>query len=595
MSSKTYRPLFAILGAVTLAVSAAFGQTRAEINEILDKPVDEFNVPAPGKPAGEVFDGLATTFRIPVIIDPMISGNVAFRVYGTHLRGLLDAICSPHGWHYEIQGEDGSAYLSIQRFITRSYSIDYPQADQTSTSNASVSLSGGQGGTSGPNGTTQSAVQTTTTGAYGQNGTATGSSGGSSSVNMTTNSKQDFWDRFEKDAAKYIQPDELLIVNRMGGNVQLTASLKTHALLQDYIDRLMARVRRHAFITIHTIRVDLTNQGAVGVDIAAAQQQINGIGDSVTRIGGTFAPVALAGGTPYSPVSGTGTVTGAGSGFGSIGNVALSSPTVQTVIGVGKVSALVTALKKQGNVVVGDTTMAATLNNQMALIQVTQDMPFFSRANSTNFNPGGTTITGVPPVESSNFTEQTVSFGSVLEVTPQISDDLVCTVVVAPTITEFLGTITSGDNLSTAPNTGTRRFRSTYVLRNHQSAIISTFMESTKGKTRAGVPGLSSIPFLGAAFRTDTTLDNRSEFIIIMTVDAEDGSVPPPKTIEMPLADQARNYLGRDISPDMTRELTDEQKPSLQEATAHTQPAPPPAPPAPPATHQVELIGAGAN
>jgi type II secretory pathway component GspD/PulD (secretin) len=397
---------------------------------------------------------------------------------------------------------------------------------------------------------------------------------------LTTTSKQNFWERFEADAKSYVQPDELLIVNRLGGIVQLTGSLRTHALLEDYINRLMARVRRHATITVRAIRVDINNSNALGVDLTAALQEIAG----EAHIGGSFTPVTIGGTAPYSTTSGTGTVTGAGSSnYGTIGNIAIGSPTVQTVVTAGKVSALVTALSKQGAVTVTDTTTAATLNNQMALIQVTQDLPFFARSNSTNYNPGGSTTTGVPPVETSNYTEQTVSFGSVLEVTPQISDDLVSTIVVAPSVTEFLGTVTSPDLSSTAPNTGTRRYRSTYVLRNHESAVIGAFMEGTKGKQTSGVPGISSIPIIGYMFKTTAGLSSRSEFIIVMTVDAEDGSVPQPRTLAMPLADQARRDLGGAISPELKDEL-DPQPPQPKPVRGKKAAAVPPA-------SKVELVG----
>jgi len=540
----------AVLAASSLFVCAAGAQTREQINAVLDTKVPQFEVPAPARPATEVFDALSSTYNIPIIVDPGVTGDISYRVYGTTVRGLLNAICEPKGWHYEIRGSDGSAYLAILRFITKSYSIDYPQVDQQANSSASVSLSGGDttGGLQNGNGSAVQVFQPTNNTANGQTGMqGMGNGAGASTVSLTATSKADFWERLEAGAKRYVSPEEILDVNRFAGAATLTGSLGTHALVENYITLTMRRVRRHASITLQSYRIEFNKEHAQGIDLNALKFEL---GKDLAHVGGTYQSPNING---QFTASGTGTVTGAGSGdFGSIAGTSLGGPTGQLIIGAGKLSMLVTALSKRGHVEITDTSFASALNNQMALIQVTRDLPFPTRSNTTLYNPGGITTPGIPPVATTNYSWQTVSFGNVLEVTPQISDTLVTTVVVAPSVTEFLGSVNAPDGSGSRPSTGTRRYRSTYVLPNHASTIIGAFMEVTKGKTSDGVPIVERIPIVGGLFRTDRDVDAHAEFLLVMTVDAEDGDVAPPTVVEMPIADQARR-LG--VSPDMQSEL----------------------------------------
>jgi len=164
----------------------------------------------------------------------------------------------------------------------------------------------------------------------------------------------------------------------------------------------------------------------------------------------------------------------------------------------------------------------AALNNQTAFVQVSEDQPFFSRTSTTTINAGGTPQAGTQPIVNTNYSESTVSFGNVLEITVQIADDLTTKLSLSPAMTELKGTVTSPDGQETAPVTDTKRARTTVTLRNHETAVIGGFITETLANGRRGIPGFSSLPVLGGAFSTSARARTRTELVFLVTVNAEE-------------------------------------------------------------------------
>lgn len=510
-----------------LCAICASAQTRSTIQKALETPVSHFVVASP-RPVGDVFDTLSRSYGIPIIMDSDVSGEVSFRVTGTRLRGLLDAICRPHGWHYEIDGSEGDSYIIVHRFVTKVYSVDYLQLSQTMSSSASVNISASNSNNSG-----------SSSSSYRRSGNSNNSEGngsGDSSVSLTSESEADFWGRFEEDAKAFVGKDERLVINRFAGLVQLTASLRTHAEVETYINQVMKRVRRSVVIAVRLVRVDLADSQKMGVDWSIAAFSI-GKGGNAPVVGGSFTGINGETG------SGTGSLT---TNLGDVGGVTLPGETFRAVIASGKVSALISALKEQGDVTVTNRSTVSALNNQMALMQISEDRPVFSKESQTTYNQA---TTGVTPTTETNYSKETISFGNVLEVTPQVDDQLVTTLSVSPTITDFRGNVTSPDGGSTAYNVGVKRYRSTVVLRNGETAILGGFIEETSGTTSRGVPFLSAIPGIGGLFRTDGKISRRSELAILISVEAEDPLLPSPRRVDLPAPDQS-------LSPEVMRAIS---------------------------------------
>jgi MSHA biogenesis protein MshL len=522
---------FRMLLAAGFLAASANAQSRDAIAGILDRNVSDFGVQ--GQEVRAVLEGIGAGYHFPVIVEPDIQGTVTFEVHNAPVRTLFEAICQPRGWSYEITDR---GYLLVRRFVTRIYPVDYLQMTQTGTSSASINLSESAGGTTGgsltlPN-AIGSSVVTSVNGANGANpGQANGSgtvSGGSSTLSVSQQNDADFWGRLESDLKVMVGEGESLVVNRFAGVVQVRGSLRTHAVIEAYLRRVLQRVGRQARISVKVVEVDLNDQSKAGIDWNVA-------GASLGRIANT----ALS-------VSGVSTATGT---ISQIGSITLNPNTFSGTISAGGVQAALSALSEQGTVHIESKPEVAALNNQTAFVQVSEDQPFFSRTSTTTINAGGTTQAGTQPIVNTNYSESTVSFGNVLEITVQIADDLTTKLSLSPAMTELKGTVTSPDGQETAPITDTKRARTTVTLRNHETAIVGGFITETIADDKRGIPGLSKVPVLGSAFTTTAKAKTRTELVFFVTVNAEEPPALVPVDVDGPLSNGTQVIAHADPSP----------------------------------------------
>jgi MSHA biogenesis protein MshL len=491
--------LFRALAVVALAIATRAGaQSHEAVTGILGLKVEDFSVQ--GQEARTALEGIGAAYHFPVVVDPDVQGTVTFEVHNATVGTVIDAICQPRGWSSEVSDR---GYLLVRRFVTRIYPVDYLQMTQTGSSSASINLSESAGGQPGGIGTIPAAGGTASMPGLsnGQMGSAGSVSGGSSTLSVSQQNDSDFWGRLESDLKGMVGEGEALVVNRFAGLVQLRGSLRTHAVMENYLSRVLQRVGRQARISVKVVEVDLNDQSKAGIDWNVA-------GASIGRIAGTAVSVVNAA-----------TIT---AGTAQVGSITLNPDTFSGTIGVGGVQAAISALSEQGTVHVESKPEVAALNNQTAFVQVSEDQPFFSRTSTTTINAGGTTTAGTQPIVNTNYSESTVSFGNVLEITVQIADNLTTKLSLSPAMTELKGTVTSPDGQETAPITDTKRARTTVTLRNHETAVVGGFITETTADDRRGIPVLSTVPVLGNAFTTKVKAKTRTELVFLVTVNAEE-------------------------------------------------------------------------
>ena len=432
--------LVRVLAALTLAAGAR-AQSRDAVEEVMERRVEDFGVQ--GQDARTVLEGVGAAYRFPVIVDADVQGNVTFEVHNATVGTVLEAICQPRGWSCEVADR---GYLLVRRFVTRIYPVDYLQMTQTGSSSASVNLSESAGGSSSlpsassPAGAAAPLLAGNPAGQVGNTASGASSSGGSSTLSVTQQNDADFWGRLEADLKGMAGEGETLLVNRFAGVVQLRGSLRTHAVVEAYLRRVLQRVGRQARISVKVVEVDLNDQSKAGIDWNVAQASIGRIANTAVGLSGVATATAST---------------------AQVGSITLNPATFSGTIGAGAVQATITALSEQGTVRVESKPEIAALNNQTAFVQVSEDQPFFSRTSTTTINAGGTTQAGTQPIVNTNYSESTVSFGNVLEITVQIADDLTTKLSLSPAMTELKGTVTSPDGQETAPITDTKRARTT--------------------------------------------------------------------------------------------------------------------------------------
>lgn len=508
--------LYRLLGQALFALSVSscgFSQSQEGIEQVLDRRIEDFG--AQGQEARTVLEGLGAAYRFPIVVDTDIQGSVTFEVHNATVGTVLDAICQPRGWSYEASDR---GYLLVRRFVTRIYPVDYLQMTQVGSSSASVNLSESAGGAIAPGAATGATAGVLVSGS-GQavQGMAANASGGSSTLSVSQQNDADFWGRLETDLKGMVGEGESLLVNRFAGLVQLRGSLRTHRVVRAYLQRVLQRVGRQARISVKIVEVDLNDQSKAGIDWNVAQASLGRIGKTSLSL------------------SGLTTTTGA---IAQLGSVTLNPGTFAGTLSAGGVQAAISALSEQGTVRVESKPEIAALNNQTAFVQVSEDQPFFSRTSTTTINAGGATQAGTQPIVNTNYSESTVSFGNVLEITVQIADDLTTKLSLSPAMTELKGTVTSPDGQETAPITGTKRARTTVTLRNHETAVVGGFITETRASDRRGIPLLSDVPLIGSAFSTSARAKTRTELVFLVTVNAEEPPAIVPTQSDSAAADR---------------------------------------------------------
>jgi Flp pilus assembly secretin CpaC len=163
--------------------------------------------------------------------------------------------------------------------------------------------------------------------------------------------------------------------------------------------------------------------------------------------------------------------------------------------------------------------------------------------------------------------------GAVFEVTPQIDDNLTTTIAISPSITDLRGEKESPDGQSNALRVGVRRFRSTVILQNGETALLGGYIEAQDGTTQRSVPGLGSIPVIGRAFRTDARIRTRSEYIILVSVEAKNAERSAPMQVAEPSADQSAESMALIRQSKITGQLTESMHKALNEPMGVTKPA----------------------
>jgi len=164
------------------------------------------------------------------------------------------------------------------------------------------------------------------------------------------------------------------------------------------------------------------------------------------------------------------------------------------------------ALITEGRAQILATPRLVTLNNKEADLLIGQTYPIV-------FN---TSVLGGQNV-------QFVDIGVKLRLTPTIGPDGMVTAELHPEYSELLGFTGSG-----YPIIANRKIDSTLRVANDQTIVLGGLMRDVSSQTIARVPGLSSIPILGAFFKNKQARHERDEIVFLITphVIFPDGPVP---------------------------------------------------------------------
>lgn len=440
----------------------------------LERPVPTLRLE--GAPLGAALRLLGRAGGTAVLVEPGLDGAVTVDLPAGTVRSALAGLTGSLGLHWE----ETEAGFIVRRFKTVLYPVDYPQLTRSGSGSASITLGGANSAGSGvgPNGTAAGNLLSG----------ATGSATDATQVSISQENQNTFWTTLEGELRAMLGEGDRLVLNRFSGVAQVTAPLARHEAIRAFLEMVNRRITRQVEIEARLVEVTLHDERKLGIDWELAAGPLGGSG----TIAGS-APVEVAG----------------------VGGALLGADTFTATLGFGRATAVINALKRQGDLKTVAQPRLRALNNQTAFIKVGEDRPFFRLQQATTFNQPGSTTPFNQTQE--NFSVSTITIGTILAVTPQIGGDGIITLDVLPAITRLQAIATSPDGRQTAPVTEVKQASTIVRLKDGETAVIGGLISEDSGGAERAVPVLGAVPVVGRAFRSRATIRNRSELVIFLT------------------------------------------------------------------------------
>lgn len=144
------------------------------------------------------------------------------------------------------------------------------------------------------------------------------------------------------------------------------------------------------------------------------------------------------------------------------------------------------------------------LNNQTATLQVGDQVPIVTQQAQSVSSAGAPVVNNIELHDT----------GVILKVTPRVNESGAVTLDVAQEVSDVAETTTSGIN---SPTIQQRRLATTVSTRSGQMIALGGLIRERATVQKSGIPLLSQIPVIGAAFGNQNRTATRTELIILIT------------------------------------------------------------------------------
>ncbi len=514
----------------------------------------KYSIVVANQPVRDVLLAIASETKVNVDVHPGVEGAVTINAIDQTLRQILSRIARQVDMRYEIEGD--TIHVMPDSPYLRNYRVDYVNMSRDTTETVSVAtqiLSGSVGGGAG----------------------ATASGDNNSTLRITNTSRNRFWETLERNVKDMLrETDKLLpegssetfvsgrgrltattnqgtsqqrsssaagravtttataataapiqsqsdqsselteqrltfreaasvIVNPEAGVVTVRATSRQHEKVAEFLEQVTGSARRQVVIEATVVEVKLNDTYQSGVDWSALAT--NGLGYSIRQ-----------------------TFTGAG--LASAGNVFSISYSNPNPAAGGNIASTIKLLNTFGTTRVLSSPVMMVLNNQTAVLRVTDNLVYFTIKADTNTNANVSTTTFTT-------TQNVLPVGIIMNLTAQISENDVVTLNVRPTVTAKIGdvqdpnpslrgTLTTPSIESKIPVTQTREMESVLRVASGQTAILGGLMVDSFAGSRGGLPLASRIPILGdlVSYRDDTS-EKRELVIFLRPVVVKNASI----------------------------------------------------------------------
>jgi MSHA type pilus biogenesis protein MshL len=436
-----------------------------------------FSFRAEAVPIKQALAIFARANNLNIVPDLDIEGDLTVEFKDLPLELAMRSLLEANGYYF-VQDK---GLLRIRNRETRIFQIDYIQVTRAGQGSNAVQISSGG---SNSNGGTSS----------GGSGGSSGSSGGGSegsTMTVTNTSTANFWGDLSEQLKSLVSAGGSFTVNSLSGTVLIRDSHRNIEMIADYLSAVTASVVRQIDLEVEIYEVALNDSFQLGINWQHISSKLD---STMSSIPGTLGLPPGAGLIITNPV------------FGG----PPAPPTTRIVHQRGDFSAVLDAMEEQGTVSVVSKPRLRTLNNQPAVVRVGQDLPIFTSTKTTN-NNGGASETDITE------TITTVTVGTVLSITPQISQDGLVTLDITPAVSRLVRMASSAMKTTEAPVIDVRQASSIVRVRDGATIIMGGLVQDTATTTRRKIPLLGDIPFLGKAFTGKYEAKERTELVFFLT------------------------------------------------------------------------------
>jgi MSHA type pilus biogenesis protein MshL len=440
--------------------------------------------------------------ELNIVPDNDVAGFVTLDVRNLPLTQIMRALLEAGDCVWT--EEDG--LIRVRNMETRIFAVDYLRLSRKSSGQSSATLnsatSGGSGGgsgggsSSGGGGGGGSGGGGGMGGGGGSGGSGGGGSGGSS-INLGAENTIDFWMDLEKEVKEILGPAKgNVTANKTASILEVTARPSALKRIDRYLSTIGTNVNRQVEIEVELYDVVLNNQSQFGIDWI--------------RLTKTAAGAALYGAIPSAGAATafTDPVTSLPQGAGPFSR---ASSTIGMIFKNENTAVIVRAMEAQGKVEVISKPRIRALNNQTAMIKVGVEQPFFSTTTTVVPNEGG------PPTYLSGDITTTVTVGTILSLTPQISADGWISLDISPVLTSLEKIESSPSGSATAPVLNTKQASSLVRVRDGTTIVMGGLIQTTTAKSESKVPVVGNIPLLGKLFTSTISAKQKIELVIFVT------------------------------------------------------------------------------
>jgi MSHA type pilus biogenesis protein MshL len=411
---------------------------------------------------------------VNIVPDPDVTGQVTVDFRNLTLDKSMQAILDAFNYYAEVDG----GLIRVRKTKTEMFNVDYVRLNRTGngSTGANITSSSGGGGGGGTGG--------------GGAGGASGGAGDGTSVSISKTDTIRFWEELDEQLKTILSPNGKVTMNRTVGTIMVTDQKANVDRVGLYLKELKRTLHLQVDIEAQIYEVVFNDEFHFGIDWQ--------------NVMGKLEKWAVSSGGGVSGINSSKLIVG-----NPLGGLTPGAPALSLAITKDQSKVVVDALKQEGRLEVVSQPRIRTLNNQAAMIKVGTDKPFF-RLSST------TTPTSGQPITAQNTSVQSITIGTVLALTPQISEDGWVTMDISPVITRLVDSVTGPDG-STAPEVDIKQTSSLVRIREGTTVVIGGLIQNERHKTQRKVPFLGDIPYLGYPFRGVFENKRRTELVIFIT------------------------------------------------------------------------------